>query len=55
MLLPSGVFYLQDFMKGMTGPWWSRALSGDQQPVVFTGQELCRAIEEPGLQVTHWQ
>lgn len=55
VLRPSGVFYLQDFLRGMTAPWWSRVLSGDRQPIVFTGQELRAAIEEAGLQVTHWQ
>lgn len=55
VLRPSGVFYLQDFLRGMTAPWWSRALSGDRQPVVFTGQELRKAIENAGLQVTHWR
>ncbi|TFH46793.1 MAG: class I SAM-dependent methyltransferase, partial [Lysobacterales bacterium] len=55
VLRPGGVFYLQDFLKGMTFPWWSRILSGGRQPVVFTGQELRSAIEEGGLQVTYWK
>ena len=55
VLRPGGTFYLEDFLEGMTSPWWSRLLSGDRNPVVFTGLELRTAIEEAGLQVTHWQ
>jgi ubiquinone/menaquinone biosynthesis C-methylase UbiE len=55
VLKPGGQFYFEDILRGLTTWWPARMLFDHPQASQFSGGELRRGLEAPGLKLVAWR